>query len=440
MTLFALAVVLPTLLSQAVPQGIHYQAVARDNTGRELSDRNIDVRFSVISGNPLGAVVYQELHQAVRTSRYGVFTLIVGSGVPVGGSVGELSQVDWSSASHFLKVEIKFINDFSDMGTMQFLSVPYALFAGKSLEPGPAGPQGPQGLQGLPGNPATDNQALSFDGTNLTITGNPGNTVNLTKLINDADADSVNEIQDLHLDGNMLKITKNSEMMPVDLAKYLDNTDNQTLTWNLATRVLGLTNSTFSVDLSRSLSFNTSSNLLSVSGGNSVDLTTLKNDADANPTNELISSVNLQGSELVITEGGIENRVDFSANMIAFRGRKQVSTVASSVTDITFIPGSVEENYGSAFNGTTGEFAAPVTGVYTFYVSFYADGSGSGRKLCIYKNSSLFEDLATDISSGTLTTRSITIRLTAGDVIRLVINTGTSTQTGTGTFSGFRVY
>ncbi|MBE0674235.1 MAG: hypothetical protein IH591_06205 [Bacteroidales bacterium] len=469
-----------SLFSQAVPQGIYYQAVARDNTGKELTDRNIDVRFSILTGTPLGPVVYQELHQAVKTSQYGVFTLTIGSGVPVGGTVGELSQVNWGSALHFLKVEVKFINDFSDMGTMQFLSVPYALFAAKSLEPGPVGPQGPQGLQGPPGDPATDNQTLSFNGANLTITGNPGNTVNLTSLINDADpnptneiqylslkgdtlsitgpggianwvtfaaldvndadADPLNEIQDLRLTGNILKITKNNEATEIDLTKYVDNTDNQTLTWNPATRVLGLTNSTFSIDLSRSLSFIAASNTLSISGGNSVDLTPLKNDADADPANELISSVALQGSELVITEGGLEKRVDFSTNMIAFRAKKLTSTAASSLTDITFIPGTVEENYGNAFNGTTGEFTAPVTGVYTFYVNYYADGSGSARKLSIFKNSSLFEDIAIEISSGTLTTRSITIRLTMGDILRLVINTGTSTQTGTGTFSGFRVY
>ena len=73
--------------AQSVPQGIHYQAVARDNTGKEMSDRSIDVRFSIISGTPLGPMVYQELHQAVRTTRYGVFTLMVGSGIPTGGTV-----------------------------------------------------------------------------------------------------------------------------------------------------------------------------------------------------------------------------------------------------------------------------------------------------------------------------------------------------------------
>ena len=56
-----------------LPLGINYQAVARDNSGNELVNRSIDVRFSIISGNPLGAPVYQELHSNVITSKYGVF-------------------------------------------------------------------------------------------------------------------------------------------------------------------------------------------------------------------------------------------------------------------------------------------------------------------------------------------------------------------------------
>ena len=450
----AIAAAITNLIGQSVPYGIHYQAVARDNTGKELSDRIIDVRFTVISGTPLGAISYQELHQGVKTTKYGVFSLIIGSGVPLGGTAGELSQVAWSTASHYLKVEIKFTNDFADMGTMQFLSVPYALFAGKSLEPGPQGPPGPKG------DPASDKQQLSFDGVNLTISGEPGNTVNLSALINDADNDPTNElqtlylkgdslfitkgnsvilspyVQDLRLTGNILKITRNNEASEIDLTKYLDNTDNQTLTWNPTTRVLGLTNSTFQIDLSRALTFNPATGQLSLSGGNSIDLSSLKNDADSDPTNELITAMQLVGSELRITEGGTQHTVDFASNMVAFRARRTVSTTTTSMTDITFLSGSVDENFGNAYNDVTGEFTAPITGIYTFYVNYYADGSGSGRKLSIFKNALLFEDIAIEISPLTLTNRSIPMRLVAGDIVKLVVNTGTATQTGTGTFAG----
>ena len=134
-----------------VPLGINYQAVARDNSGNELVNRSIDVRFSIISGNPLGTPVYQELHSNVITSKYGVFSLIIGGGVATGGIYDDLSQVDWASALHYLKVEVKFQGAFTDMGTMQFLAVPYALYAYKSLEAGPEGPKGDTGPLGPAG-------------------------------------------------------------------------------------------------------------------------------------------------------------------------------------------------------------------------------------------------------------------------------------------------
>jgi len=85
-----------------VPLGIHYQAVARNNSGAELSGTKIDVRFSIIIGNPLGTIVYQELHQDVITSKFGVFSLVIGKGIPItgAGSYGELSQVNWGEAFH----------------------------------------------------------------------------------------------------------------------------------------------------------------------------------------------------------------------------------------------------------------------------------------------------------------------------------------------------
>jgi hypothetical protein len=109
----------------------------------------------------------------VTTTRYGVFSLIIGKGDPV---LGSFDLIDWSTANHYLQVEVKFENLFMDMGTMQFMAVPYALYAAKSLE---AGPEGPAGPQGDPGDPATDDQTLSFvrNSRELSISG--GNSVTI---------------------------------------------------------------------------------------------------------------------------------------------------------------------------------------------------------------------------------------------------------------------
>lgn len=399
---------------QDVPLGIFYQAVARDNFGKELTSKNIDVKFSIISGNPLGQLVYQELHSNITTSKYGVFSLIIGKGTPTGGLYGELSQVNWSQAYHYLKIEVKFENDFIDMGTMQFLAVPYALYAKKSLEPGPEGPKGDPGPKGDAGDPASDNQTLSVinvDGSDY-LAISDGNQVKISSI--ERDGDPTNEIQDLTINSDKLKITKNSLATEWDLGRYLDNTDNQSLTWNSGTRVLGISGNAGTINLSE-----------------------LKNDADADPANELQNLTYNQSSNTLSISGG--NSVVLG-NMVAFRAKKLLSTAASSMTDVTFIPSIVEYDDGDGYNDSTGEFVSPSKGIYTFSISYSADGSGGSRKLIIYYNSGIYEEIGVEIAAGTLTTRSITMKLNANDVVRLVINTGTSLQTGTGSFSGFRVY
>jgi hypothetical protein len=266
------------LAQNTVPMGIHYQAVARDNYGNELVNKKISVKFSIISGDPLGTPVYQEVHQDIITSRFGVFSLVIGHGVITGSApCSSLSEIAWEQADHYLKVEVKFENDFMDMGTMQFLAVPYALYAQKSLEPGPPGPKGDQGVKGEPGDPASDDQSLSVvnvDGSDyLEISG--GNKVKISTI--EKDGDPTNEIQDIIINSDKLKISNNAFATEWNLTRYLDNTDSQGLTWNPATRVLGISGNAGTIDLSE-----------------------LKNDADASITNE-IQDLQLSGDKLSVT-------------------------------------------------------------------------------------------------------------------------------------------
>jgi hypothetical protein len=402
---------------QNVPLGIFYQAVARDNVGKELANKKIDVKFSIISGNPLGTVVYQELYSDVTTSKYGVFSLIIGKGTPTGGLYTNLSQIQWNTAFHYLKVEVKFDNDFIDMGTMQFLAVPYALYAQKSLEPGPQGPKGD------PGDPASDNQTLSFDGNNLSIAN--GNTVNLSSLnvphqltlIGDTlsilggnKVGLTNQIQDLQLDvNNKLKITKNASATLIDLSKF-----------------------------NQSLSFNPSDNKLTISGGTlPVDLSSLKNDADSDPTNELQTlSYNKNTGDLTISS---KNTVNLE-NSVGFKAKKSISQTGLTIgSTYPFINPDVEFNDGAGYDSGTGSFTAPIAGIYTFCIYYKADGSGSSRELSLLKNGTVYEILGSDIVTNTELTKWVTMKLDLGNVVSLTINTGMSTYSGTGSFVGYKV-
>ena len=85
--------------------------------------------------------------------------------------------------------------------------------------------------EGPPGDPATDNQTLSIDGHELTISVS-NSMVTLPDNVIDDDADSFNEIQDLQLTDHDLKITNNASATTIDLSPYIDNTDSWTLNGN----------------------------------------------------------------------------------------------------------------------------------------------------------------------------------------------------------------
>jgi len=140
-------------LAQSVPQGINYQAVARDANGDVLMNQALTIQFSVISDITTSAVSWQETHQDT-TNAYGLFTAIIGVGTTtsVGSSV-TFDVIDWGASNHLLKVEVNYGGGLVDMGTTAFMSVPYSIY---SANPGP------QGLQGVPGNDGQDGQ----DGTN----------------------------------------------------------------------------------------------------------------------------------------------------------------------------------------------------------------------------------------------------------------------------------
>lgn len=129
-----------SLLAQAPPQGINYQAVALNAEGQEIvgvdaagqviPEREIAVRFSIISGSANGTVEYIEEH-VTNTDQFGLFDLVIGMGNPTGGQSGTFDAIDWGSGAHFLKVEIDIEGgiNYKVMGTQQMMSVPYALYA-----------------------------------------------------------------------------------------------------------------------------------------------------------------------------------------------------------------------------------------------------------------------------------------------------------------------
>jgi len=115
-----------TLFAQ-VPQAINYQAVATNTSGTPIANSNISVRISILAGSATGTNVYTETH-STTTSPNGIFNVEIGRGNVVSGN---FPNIQWYAQPHFAKIDID-VNggtNYQTIGTTQFLSVPYALFA-----------------------------------------------------------------------------------------------------------------------------------------------------------------------------------------------------------------------------------------------------------------------------------------------------------------------
>jgi len=113
-------------LAQA-PQKMAYQSVVRNATNQIVAEQSIGVKISIIEGSLNGTTVYSETH-TTTTNANGLFTLEAGGGTP---TTGTFSAINWGNGSHYIKSEIDITGgtNYTLSGTMELLSVPYALYA-----------------------------------------------------------------------------------------------------------------------------------------------------------------------------------------------------------------------------------------------------------------------------------------------------------------------
>ncbi len=109
------------------PHFFNYQGVARDLSGTPITTQSVSFRISVLQGTMSGSSLYQETH-LTETSDLGLFNLHIGSGTIV---QGDFRSIDWSLGPFFVKVELDDTGgeNYKTVGTVQLLSVPYALHA-----------------------------------------------------------------------------------------------------------------------------------------------------------------------------------------------------------------------------------------------------------------------------------------------------------------------
>lgn len=156
-TVFALLFLM--LLNQAFAQlpvnGINYQAIARDNNGKEIINQDIGLQISIRTDSLSGPIVYRETH-TTSTNQFGLFNIIIGNGIPVSPfTSGDIQNVPWSSLPTYFQIEIdpQGGTAYQNLGTTRFEAVPYAFSSanGPAGPPGVTGPTGPIGPIGPTG-------------------------------------------------------------------------------------------------------------------------------------------------------------------------------------------------------------------------------------------------------------------------------------------------
>lgn len=135
-------------IGQGVPQGMKYQAVARDLKGQVMANQDIQLKISLYSDPVKREVAYMEIHKVI-TNELGLFSLSVGSGITFKGS---FQEIPWSSQEIWMEVAVQTDDetDFITISDSKMLSVPYAFFAATAGELADA-----SGQRGTPGDPYT---------------------------------------------------------------------------------------------------------------------------------------------------------------------------------------------------------------------------------------------------------------------------------------------
>ena len=119
--------------------GIFFQAVARDNFSNPAKDRTVFVEASIIQNAANGTKVLTEFFQTT-TDGLGVFSLNIGSGTRIGGTLSGFDKIDWANGPYFLglKIAIKplspvtnwdYTKELIDLGASLFGTVPYAFYS-----------------------------------------------------------------------------------------------------------------------------------------------------------------------------------------------------------------------------------------------------------------------------------------------------------------------
>jgi hypothetical protein len=121
--LFFIAFVFCLYGSGQKPESFDYQIQVRNKSGELVVSRPVSFRFSILTGNTSGVVIYTET-QTATTNKDGLLSVTIGTG---SYKTGNLANIDWNADKYFLKVEADAEGGsaYTNLSTTQLLNVPF---------------------------------------------------------------------------------------------------------------------------------------------------------------------------------------------------------------------------------------------------------------------------------------------------------------------------
>jgi len=119
------------VLNAQAPQKMTYQAVIRNNSNSLLVNQSVGMRISILRDSINGTSIYEESHKP-STNANGLASLIIGNGSV---TKGKFDTINWSKGPFFIKTETDPTGgvNYNIISVSQLLSVPYALYAERSM-------------------------------------------------------------------------------------------------------------------------------------------------------------------------------------------------------------------------------------------------------------------------------------------------------------------
>lgn len=397
-----------TIFAQA-PQKMSYQAVVRNAGNGLIVNANVGMRISVLQGTTNGTAVYVET-QTAMTNANGLVTLEIGAGAVVSGT---FASINWGANAYFIKTETDPTGgtNYTIVGTSQFLSVPYALFAANSGS-------STNNWTTTGNNIANNNLGNVGIGTGATAPFSPLTVKKDGVGFTQEDVTGVSKIGfyttntsaylQTHSNNDLLFATNNGATQMVL----------QKTTGNLG---IGITGPTEKLEVSGKIK---TTNLQVTTGAGAGKV--LTSDAVGNATWQTSSSSN---TGVLISKFGTQIIPNATLTKVLFN----------------------QENHdpSNAFNNSTGEWTIPSTGFYHMnatvtFTGITASASGS-LEIDIYINGAALKKHFYPINIGAISI-ALDAPLVAGDIISVYVSQGTGSdqqinaQSVYSYFSGYRIY